>query len=142
MSPFAAALRAIRFERGLNQQDVANLVGCDRSYLSALENDQRAAPTEPFLEGLISGLNLGDEEADALRRARQCSRRSYTLPDDAAKAVYIFTHELFLRLDRLTGRDLAALTAVLKLTDPHPSSKQGRDGGSRGSQHIKREAPM
>lgn len=142
MSPFAVALRAVRFERGLNQQDVADLAGCDRSYLSALENDQRAPPTEAFLDGLISGLSLTEEEAEVLRRARLYSRRTYTLPEDAAKAVYVFAHELFSRLDRLTSRDFAALTAVLKLTDPHPTTRQGRDANPRGGHQIKKEAPM
>jgi len=39
VSPFAEALRDLRFSRGVRQQELADMVGCERSYVSALEND-------------------------------------------------------------------------------------------------------
>ena len=78
LSPFAEALRQLRFIRGLRQQDVAERVGCERSYLSALENDVKGAPDAKFVDALALTLGLSDEERDALQVARcEASRRCF-----------------------------------------------------------------
>ncbi|QHE83382.1 helix-turn-helix transcriptional regulator [Hydrogenophaga sp. BPS33] len=134
MSPFSEALRSLRFQLGLRQQELADLVGCDRTYLSALENDQRPAPTIEFLERLIQALALNEEEAEGLRSARSRSRRTYTVPGDSPQATYDFVHDLFTRLDKLTTRHLRALSAVLQISDPHAG--RGRSRASRPSSAI------
>lgn len=96
------------------------MAGCDRSYLSALENDLRPAPTEEFLNHLIQALALNEEDAESLRVARSLSRRTYTLPSDSPPATFEFVHELFSRLEKLTARHVRALNAVLQIGDHHP----------------------
>lgn len=118
MSPFAEALRTIRVDHALRQQELAELLGCDRSYLSALENDAKPPPRPAFVETLISVLQLPPEAADAIRRARERSRRRYALPGEMPEQTYAFVHELFRRLDRLNPRQVSALHAVLEIADP------------------------
>lgn len=129
MSPFAVALRELRFARGLRQAELASLVGCQRTYLSAVENDQYVAPPPDFVERLRSSLALTDDEARDLEAARVRSRRSYQVPDDAPQAVYELVFELFAKLDGLNAPMVEALTQMLKASNPArppPSNVEGR----------------
>lgn len=114
MSPFASELRKLRFQLGLRQQALAELVGCDRSYLSALENDHRPAPNLEFFQVLMQAMDLSDREAEEFRRARDQSRRTYTLPEDLPPAAYEFVSEVFVGLERLNTYQLDALKGVLQ----------------------------
>lgn len=131
MSPFAEALRTLRFQLGLRQQEVSDLAGCDRSYLSALENDLKSAPTAAFLDALIGALQLPEAEANDLRRARERSRRSYAMPVDAPAATYDFVYDLFSKLDRLSAKELKALRAVLEIGDPDAARERASALGAR-----------
>ena len=95
MSPFAISLRKIRFARGLRQQEFADLVGCERSYVSALENDIK----------------------QELREARAKSRRRYEVPPESPDQVYEFVYELFARLESLSVLQLQGLRTILELGD-------------------------
>lgn len=117
MSPFAQALRQLRYLGGLRQQELADLIGCERSYISALENDIKQAPPEAFVEALCKVLALTDHDAAMLRRARQKSRRHYSVPADASTQAYELAHELFTRLDRLNTLQIQGLMAILQLGD-------------------------
>lgn len=113
MTPFALALKTLRFRKGLRQQVVAERAGCDRGHLSALENDIKPAPTSEFLERLVLALDLSDEEANELRTARVKSRRSYTLPSGLPEEAYELAYRLFMRLDALSASHVRALIEVL-----------------------------
>lgn len=129
MSPFADALRRARFKKGIRQQDLADLMGCERSYVSALENDLKLAPPGDFVERLSARLELTVEEADELQQARIRSRRRYDIPADVPPAAFEFLHELFGRLDHLSEQHLVALGATLKLgqgRSPSATPPEGR----------------
>lgn len=117
MSPFAISLRKIRFARGLRQQEFADRVGCERSYVSALENDVKQAPPPEFVDSVQKALDLSDCEALELREARAKSRRRYAVPPESPEEVYEFIYELFARLDRLSALQLRGLRTVLELGD-------------------------
>lgn len=129
MSPFADALRRARFRKGLRQQDLADLMGCERSYVSALENDLKLAPPAEFVDRLSAGLELLAAETEALQQARVRSRRRYDIPADVPPAAFEFLHELFTRLDRLSEQHLVALSATLQLGQagmPETAPAEGR----------------
>lgn len=113
MTPFALALKTLRFRKGLRQQVVADRAGCDRGHLSGLENDLKPAPSPEFLERLILAMHLSEEEADALRIARVKSRRNYTLPSGLPEEAYELAYRLFVRLDALSASHVRALIEVL-----------------------------
>ncbi len=117
MSPFAAALRGLRFERGLRQADLADLVGCHRTYVSALENDLSVAPPAQFVDRLAVALALSAGSKESVEQARQRSRRAYQVPDDAPQEVYEFLFDLFQKIDRLSAPKVEALGKVLNLPD-------------------------
>jgi transcriptional regulator with XRE-family HTH domain len=117
VSPFAVVLRELRISRGLRQEDLAVLAGCERTYLSALETDAKPAPSTAFTDSLCRALHLNPTEEEVLRQARAKSRRSYSIPSSAAEEAYEFVHELFARLDRLGPLEVRGLMTILELGD-------------------------
>jgi transcriptional regulator with XRE-family HTH domain len=113
MSPFAETLRRLRFELGLKQQDIAEVAGCDRSYLSAIENDLRPAPSAKFIDVLIRAMRLSDTDAEKLRGAQRASAHVYRVPREAPADVYLLVNELFSKMDTLSAGHVAAIRAVL-----------------------------
>lgn len=68
---FGAVVRARRGELGLSLADVAERVGCARSYLSAIETGRRATPSEEIVGRLEGALELPEGE---LRRRAEWAR--------------------------------------------------------------------
>ncbi len=63
MMTFGARLRELRKRKGINQRDLADLVGVDFTYLSKLENERLPAPSAPVIAALAEAL---DTDADEL----------------------------------------------------------------------------
>lgn len=139
MSPFADALRNLRFKLGLRQQELADLVGCDRSYLSALENDLKHAPSAAFVQGLSTALKLPDVDAAALESARARSKRAYVVPADTPMQAYDFVFELFACLEGLNSLQVQAMRAVLELGGPPRSAPVAAEGRIRRSDRRLKE---
>jgi hypothetical protein len=89
------------------------MLSCDRSKISALENDLREAVAEEFVGQLSEVLNLGAGEKAALMEAMRNSQRSYVVPPEAPPKAYQLVRELFDRLDRMPERQIDALRIVL-----------------------------
>lgn len=104
----------------IQQTEIARRIGCDRGYLSCLENDQRPAPTRDFLEKLIVALDLRPHEADKLRAARSMSSREFHLPGNLPPEAYVLCYELVQRIDRLSPSHLSAMIEVAKIEDAPP----------------------
>jgi len=64
----AAAIRSRREHLGLTLQRIAEQIGCAKSYLSALENEQRTAPGDELLTKLEDALKLPLGELLAIAR--------------------------------------------------------------------------
>lgn len=144
MSPFAAALRDLRFKKGLRQYEVADRVGCERSYISSIETDLKQAPPAAFLDRLCRQLGLSNEERNELVRARLKSRRNYSVPSDVSSETYEFVHELFERIEQLSRPQLQALCAVLQLGAGPVAQAMPSEGRIRRSDRRDpaKEAPM
>jgi D-3-phosphoglycerate dehydrogenase len=63
---FGAALRQFRLGAGLNQRELAALVGLDFSYISKLENDRLPPPAADTVVALCRALHVEPEELLAL----------------------------------------------------------------------------
>lgn len=131
MSPFADALRTLRFKLGLRQQELADMVGFDRSYLSALENDLKYAPSAGFVQCLSSALKLQEADIVTLQNARERSQRAYVVPADTPLQTYEFIFELFASLEGLNTLQIQAMRAVLELGQPTNSAACTVDGRIR-----------
>lgn len=61
-SGLATALRSVRAVKGLTQTELAVRSGVDRSYISALENGRRKAPSWDILVALARALDMSVSE--------------------------------------------------------------------------------
>lgn len=113
MSPFASYLRTLRKARRLKQKEVAELLGYEQSYLSSLEGGSKGLPRQPFVDRLISKLDLSEEEVTELNRVRTVSARRIVLPANASADEYELWHKLRTRSGQLTPGMLKILTAFL-----------------------------
>jgi DNA-binding XRE family transcriptional regulator len=58
LQTFGELLRCYRQRRGLTQTQLARAAGCDVSYLTRVERDERAAPRRSIVDALIDYLEL------------------------------------------------------------------------------------
>lgn len=73
MTPFGAAVRKIRKERGITQKAMARALGVSPAYLSALESGKRGKPGFDFLQRVAGYLHIIWDEADDLFRVAAIS---------------------------------------------------------------------
>lgn len=114
MSPFAYQLRKIRTEKKLQQKDMAEIIGCEQSYLSALETDAKVPPQKENLQKLLFKLNLSALEESTLVEAADKSRRSIKLPLRAEAKVFEICHQLEDQLPTISTIQLQMIELALK----------------------------
>lgn len=73
MTPFGEALRKLRREKGVSQQEMAAAIGVSAAYLSALEHGRRGRPSFDFLQRVVGYFNIIWDEAEELFRLAECS---------------------------------------------------------------------
>lgn len=115
MSPFAHFLKVLRQTRGLRQRDLAEMLGYEQSYLSALESGAKGPPRKDFLGRLARKLELTDLETSQLQVAVEHSRRCIKLPSRASTVVYELCHALEQQLDHLEPVQIELIDIALRL---------------------------
>lgn len=115
MSPFAYQLRKIRTERQLQQKTMAEMIGCEQSYLSALETDSKVPPQKEKLLQLLKKLNLSAEEEAVLIIAAEKSRRSIRLPLKAQSRLFEVCHQLEDQLPNISDLQLELIGLALRI---------------------------
>lgn len=61
MSPFALLIRTFREARNLRQNEAAELLGYEKSYLCALETNNKGTPQAEFIKLLIKRYALNND---------------------------------------------------------------------------------
>lgn len=134
MSPFSRYLKDLRIRRGFRQKELAHNLGYEPSYLSALERSEKGPPKKDFIERLIRGLELTDDEITALNEALQASRRQLVLPPKASDEEYAFVKLLAPRLGHLNHLQLQLMSLALCL--PESSVSCGGRGNTAKFLHV------
>ncbi|MEM1184143.1 MAG: S24 family peptidase [Planctomycetota bacterium] len=108
------ALKARRHERGLTLAVLAERVGCARSYLSAIENGRRGAPSRNLIERLESALDLAP---GSLQSRAEWEKTPAKVRADVVKlrAKHTATES--------ASRQLAAILSSGRLDDAHRSGE-------------------
>lgn len=75
MSPFSGFLHDLRMRRRLRQADLADLLGYEQSYISALETGLKGPPTFEFLSRLAEVLALSSAEREEMDMSSRASQR-------------------------------------------------------------------
>lgn len=117
MSPFSQFLRTLRFQRGLKQKELAEKLGYEPSYLSALERSEKGPPREDFVQRLIRDLALNPDECAALDKALAASRRQLSLPATASIEEYQLMEMLRPRLGRLNPVQIQLIGLALRISE-------------------------
>lgn len=115
MSPFSDFLKSLRLSRGLRQSELADLVGYEQSYLSALELGTKGPPTEEFVQSLIGALRLTEVEQVPLREAVAASNRKISVPPEAPTEVFWLCHKLRQQIDQLHPAQITLIQTALEL---------------------------
>lgn len=117
MSPFARQLCELRMRHGIRQNELAELIGYDQTYISALEVGLKGPPTQEFVDKLVRTLPLTHAEAAEIRVAAKASDRKLVLDSDAHPDVYWMLDALRQRLDRLHPAQARMIRELIHLPD-------------------------
>lgn len=129
MSPFSLLLRQFRLSRGLKQIELAERLGFEPSYLSALERSEKGPPRQDFIRKLIRGLDLNEAEQDELARALRDSCRQVSLPAKSSSEEYAFVRRLRPQLGSLHPLQLKLLDLALQIPDAFPETRKDDPAG-------------
>ncbi|HYN54218.1 MAG TPA: helix-turn-helix transcriptional regulator [Methylotenera sp.] len=114
MSPFAPLIRLFREKRNLRSKDAAELLGCEPSFLSAVENGLKIpSQSSDFIGLLIKRYELDEDEIKKLKEVHKRSQRKYLLPLSATIEEYELFYILNTRLGNLLPNDIAMMRIIL-----------------------------
>lgn len=133
MSPFARFLKTKRQSRAIRQNQLAGLLGYEPSYLSALERCAKGPPRREFIERLIRGLTLSDEEQHELQQAIKGSRRQFFLPANAHEQEYALMHLLEPQLGKLHPLQVQLITLILAIPEAFTTASSARQSSTERS---------
>ena len=115
MFPFAYQLKKIRTERQLQQKTMAEIIGCEQSYLSALETDSKVPPQKVKLLQLLKKLDLSFEDEALLLISAENSKRSIRLPLKAQSQLFEVCHLLENQLPTISAIQLELISLALRI---------------------------
>lgn len=126
MSPFSHCLHRLRLDRDLRQVELAELVGYEQTYISALEVGSKGVPTPEFIERLIRVLELNLDEQAQLHEAIKASDPKLLLDKDSPMVAYWMMKELREKLHTLHPAQIEMIRYVIGLKEavmsPAPNS--------------------
>lgn len=125
MSPFAHLLHDLRMRHNIRQSELAERMGYEQSYISALELGIKGPPSPELVQKLVDALDLSDAEADDLQRAVQASQRKLTIDPDVPQDIYWLLDDLRAKLPKLSPVQVRVIKDVLSLSPAHEACWPG-----------------
>lgn len=113
MTPFGEYLEHLRRSRSLQQKQMADVMGINPCYVSALEKGRRRAPSKQVISRIIERLKLTKDEQSALWHAVEISEPQIRLPSTMSKAEFEFVHKLRNSLGNLSHSQLVIMEEAL-----------------------------
>lgn len=126
MSPFSHFLHELRLRHQIRQSELAELLGYEQSYISALEVGIKGPPTEEFVRKLIVTMALPPSVQLELKDIVAASDRKLSLPADSPQRHFWMLKNLRDQLDNLHPlqvkmfEDALAMRSSLVETLPEP----------------------
>lgn len=118
MSPFAEYFHQLRINHGFKQVELANLMGYEQTYISAVELDKKGPPNEEFIQRLVDVFSLSDEESKELfRRAKASNRKLLLVGSDLKTDAYWLVDDLRDRLSSLSNSQIASIRSIISIQD-------------------------
>jgi transcriptional regulator with XRE-family HTH domain len=139
MSPFSQLLHDLRVRHGLRQAELADRIGYEQSYISALEVGLKGPPTMEFLDRVANAMSLTDEDRYQLWVAAQASQRKFVISSDAPPDIYWMFNDLRSEMDQLTPVQVRMIREVIAMRS---AMSESREPEHRLKRRRKEEAPM
>lgn len=124
MSPFASLIREYRCIRGITQKDAADILGCEQSYISAIERGYKGLPKKQFIDRLIRGYGLTEKEVVDLNNTLKVSERKLLLPVNSRSEEYRLLHLLKQKIGQLQPHQIDLIEIVLKCEQGKPAHEE------------------
>jgi len=115
MTPFGHYLETVRRARDMQQTELANLLGIDPSYISAIERGKKGPPSADILQRIKTVMSLSDIESKELDFAVKQSGRVIRLPNNTSLAEYALISTLSRRIGSLSMEEVNAMACILQL---------------------------
>lgn len=144
MSPFSELLYRLRCRYDVRQTELAERLGYEQSYISALEIGLKGPPTDEFVDRLQSALPLTHAERDQLRKAVEASNRKLVLEPDAPTAHFLLLDDLRKELGQASPKQIEMIRDILRLRlrDTFESDDDGPPPRRIRRRRTTTEAPM
>lgn len=139
MSPFSVLLHSLRTQYGLRQTELAERVGYEQSYISALEIGLKGPPTQEFIDRIAKAIPLSEAEKEKLRAAAQASQRKLVINPDAPTDIYWLLSDLRDEVHHLNAAQVRMIREVLAL---RCSMDEAIPSQQRLRRRRQQEAPM
>lgn len=134
-------LRELRMRHNVRQVELAELLGYEQSYISALEVGLKGPPTQEFIKRLKAALPLSPDEQRELQTAVEASERKLVLDADTPQDVYWLLKELREAVQQLSPVHIRLIRDVLRLRGA-AASAEFTEPTSRLKRRTKEEARM
>jgi len=122
MSPFSKYLHQLRTSYGVRQVELAEWLGYEQSYISALEIGTKGPPTVEFVQRLVDVLSLTEEQQQELQKTIEASQRKLVIPTGVHEDVYWLMQDLRKHLNTLRPAEINIIREIIKLKDsPSPN---------------------
>lgn len=124
MTPFGLFLESIRRSRQLQQVQLADRLGVNSCYVSAMEKGKKGPPSKEVLTKLISQLKLDGSEQEALWEYVDQSQKTVRVPDNATAEEYALMRDIRVHLGALSSEQITIIRNTLKLGSVIPASRR------------------
>lgn len=101
--------------RGIRQAELAELVGYEQSYISALEASLKSPPTDEFVDRLIRALALPDATQTELYEAVEASQRKLDIDPGAPTDIFWLLRDLRAEVNNLSPNQVRILREVINV---------------------------
>lgn len=107
----------------IRQAELADLLGYEQSYISALEIGLKGPPTEEFIERLIQTLSIPSAEQSQLQAAAEASQRKLVIDSDAPPDVYWLLKDLREKVPRISPAKVRMIRDILGIQEAQSEAR-------------------
>lgn len=115
MSPFSQTLLNLRLKHDFRQREMAEMLGYEQSYISALEIGAKSQPNQDFMDRLVQAFQLSVEDAEQLMAAYRASERKLSIAPDSPEELFWLLDDLRQMVACLSLEEVQVLRGVLRI---------------------------
>lgn len=131
-------LHELRVRCDVRQSELAELIGYDQTYISAVEVGLKGPPTAEFVDKVAEALGLPDEDRLAFHQAAEASQRKLVIELDTPQDAYWLLKDLRDHFRNLSPTQIRVLRDVLRM----PNEGRAEDPVRRLRRRTRQEATM